>query len=66
MCVCVLCVSVCASVYGREYIYHHHHHHHHVALVARISLRPSLTTLPYRFIALGRSPGQHPVSSHSC
>ena len=42
-----------------------HHHHHHIALVARISLtlsRPSSLS----FIALGRSSGQHPVSSHSC
>ena len=38
------------------------HHHHHAALVARISLsrHSSLS-----FIALGRSSGQHPVSSHS-
>ena len=40
-------------------------HHHHIALVARISLtlfrHSSLS-----FIALGRSSGQHPVSSHSC
>ena len=40
-------------------------HHHHVVLVARISL-----TLSYHaslsFIALGRSSGQHPISSHSC
>ena len=42
-----------------------HHHHHHVALVARISLTLSrLSSLS--FIALGRSSGQHPVSSHSC
>ena len=44
---------------------HHHHHHHHIALVARISMtlfrHSSLS-----FIALGRSSGQHPVSSHSC
>ena len=42
-----------------------HHHHHHIALEARISLtlsrHPSLS-----FIALSRSSGQHPVSSHSC
>ena len=40
-------------------------HHHHIVLAARISLtfsrHPSLS-----FIALGRSSGQHPVSSHSC
>ena len=42
-----------------------YHHHHHVVLPARISLtlprHPSLS-----FIALGRSLGLHPVSSHSC
>ena len=27
---------------------------------------PSFATPPYRFIALGRSSGQQPVSSHSC
>ena len=40
-------------------------HHHHVALVARISLTLSRHT-SLSFIALGRSSGQHPVSSHSC
>ena len=40
--------------------HHHHHHHHHIALVARISLTLS------RHSSLGRSSGQHPVSSHSC
>ena len=44
---------------------HKHHHHHHVALVARIS--PTLSRhSSLSFIALGRSSGQHPVSSHSC
>ena len=42
-----------------------HHHHHHIVLAARISLtlfrHSSLS-----FIALGRSSGQQPVSSHSC
>ena len=42
-----------------------HHHHHHVALVARISLTLSRHSA-LSFIALGRSSGQHPVSSHSC
>ena len=42
-----------------------HHHHHHVALVARISLTLSHHS-SLSFIALGRSSGQHPVSSHSC
>ena len=43
----------------------HHHHHHHLALVARISLTLSRHS-SLSFIALGRSSGQHPVSSHSC
>ena len=43
----------------------YHHHHHHVALVARISLTLSRHS-SLSFIALGRSSGQHPVSSHSC
>ena len=45
------------------YIYHHHHHH--IALVARISLTLSRHS-SLSFIALGRSSGQQPVSSHSC
>ena len=45
--------------------YHHHHHHHHLVLVARISLTLSRHS-SLSFIALGRSSGQHPVSSHSC
>ena len=44
---------------------HHHHHHHHIVLVARISLTLSRHS-SQSFIALGRSSGQHPVSSHSC
>ena len=43
----------------------HNHHHHHVALVARISLTLTRNS-SLSFIALGRSSGQHPVSSHSC
>ena len=43
----------------------HHHHHHIVVLVARISLTLSRHS-SLSFIALGRSSGQHPVSSHSC
>ena len=39
--------------------------HHHIALVARISLTLSRHS-SLSFIALGRSSGQHPVSSHSC
>ena len=42
----------------------YHHHHHHIALVARISLILSRHS-SLSFIALGRSSGQHPVSSHS-
>ena len=40
-------------------------YHHHIALVARISLTLSRHS-SLSFIALGRSSGQHPVSSHSC
>ena len=42
-----------------------HYHNHHVALVGRISLNLSRHS-SLSFIALGRSSGQHPVSSHSC
>ena len=53
-------------VYIYIYIYIYiYHHHHHVALVARISLTLSRHS-SLSFIALGRSSGQHPVSSHSC
>ena len=45
--------------------FQHHHHHHHLALVARISLTLSRHS-SLSLIALGRSSGQHPVSSHSC
>ena len=41
------------------------HHHHHIVLAARISLTLSRHS-SLSFIALGRSSGQHPVSSHSC
>ena len=44
---------------------HSNHHHHHIALVARISLTLSRHS-SLSFIALGRSSGQHLVSSHSC
>ena len=44
---------------------HHHHHHHHLVLAARISLTLSRHS-SLSFIALGRSSGQQPVSSHSC
>ena len=42
-----------------------YHHHHHVALVVRISLTRSRHS-SLSFIALGRSSGQHSISSHSC
>ena len=52
-------------IYIYIYISDNHHHHHHIVLAARISLtlfrHSSLS-----FIALGRSSGQQPVSSHSC
>ena len=41
------------------------HHHHHIVLAARISLTLSRHS-SLSFIALGRSSGQQPVSSHSC
>ena len=47
------------------YIYIYHHHHHHIVLAARISLTLSRHS-SLSFIALGRSSGQQPVSSHSC
>ena len=43
----------------------HRGHHHHIVLVARISRSLSRHS-SLSFIALGRSSGQHPVSSHSC
>ena len=43
----------------------HHHHHHHIVLAAQISLTLSRHS-SLSFIALGRSSGQQPVSSHSC
>ena len=49
-----------AARYIYIYIYHHH-----VVLVAPISLTLS-RHFSLSFIALGRSSGQHPVSSHSC
>ena len=41
------------------------YHHHHIVLAARISLTLSRHS-SLSFIALCRSSGQHPVSSHSC
>ena len=52
--------------YKEEYSYlKGHHHHHHIVLAARISLTLSRHS-SLSFIALGRSSGQQPVSSHSC
>ena len=58
-------VEVGKPVFKTASMHHHHHHHHHVALVGRISLTLSRHS-SLSFIALGRSSGQHPVSSHSC
>ena len=66
---CENCRFLCLIAHGYlmscVYEYHHHHHHHHIVLVARISLTISRHS-SLSFIALGRSSGQHPVSSHSC
>ena len=53
---------LCKYIYT---IYIYHHHHHHIVLAARISLTLSRHS-SLSFIALGRSSGQQPVSSHSC
>ena len=55
---CVICFT--SSFY--DYI---SNHHHHIVLAARISLTLSRHS-SLSFIALGRSSGQKPVSSHSC
>ena len=52
-------------IYLIKYKYIYIYHHHHVALVARISMTLSRHS-SLSFIALGRSSGQHLVSSHSC
>ena len=57
------CIHFILCLYHLER--YHHHHHHHIVLVARISLTLSRHS-SLSFIALGRSSGQHPVSSHSC
>ena len=49
----------------RIYIYIYIYIYHHIPLVARIFLTLSRSS-SLSFIALGRSSGQHPVSSHSC
>ena len=65
--------SMYVCVYEYIYIFWQHFfvkinfikHHHHLVLVARISLTLSRHS-SLSFIALGRSSGQHPISSHSC
>ena len=52
-----------AKNFFRTHIYIYHHHH--IVLAARISLTLSRHS-SLSFIALGRSSGQQPVSSHSC
>ena len=63
-----LSLSLSLSIYIYSHIYVQTHicinHHHHIALVARISLTLTRHS-PLSLIALGRSSGQHPVSSHS-
>ena len=61
LCLCMWCCSR-IHIYACLRMYKHHHH---IALVARISLTLSHHS-SLSFIALGRSSGQHPVSSHSC
>ena len=45
---------------------HHHHHHHHLSCWQHGIFPDPLSPLLLSFIALGRSSGQQPVSSHSC
>ena len=56
--------NICINI-DKKILYIYIYHHHHIALVARISLTLSRHS-SLSFIALGRSSGQHPVSSHSC
>ena len=69
MCVCVwmsVCVCMgCSCILLCVYVWVMYHHHHHIVLAARISLTLSRHS-SLSFIALGRSSGQQPVSSHSC
>ena len=61
-------VSNCLELYwqlSRTRTQLNYHHHHHIVLAARISLTLSRHS-SLSFIALGRSSGQQPVSSHSC
>ena len=52
-------------IYNGNSSYNNNNNNNHIALVARISLTLSRHS-SLSFIALGRSSGQHPVSSHSC
>ena len=71
ICVCIVnvyfCVhSKCTSIYTPTHAFIYIiYHHHHIVLAERISLTLSRHS-SLSFIALGRSSGQHPVSSHSC
>ena len=56
--------NVTSKSFTTDFIYIYHHHHH-VVVVAQISLTLSRHS-SLSFIALGRSSGQHPLSSHSC
>ena len=58
-------IQLSVSLLSTFFFHAHIYHHHHIALVARISLTLSRHS-SLSFIALGRSSGQHPVSSHSC
>ena len=55
-------IENCCQIFGRWEMYHRQHH---IVLAARISLTLSRHS-SLSFIALGRSSGLHPVSSHSC
>ena len=61
---CHIYTHICARAHTYTHVHTYIYHHHHVALVARISL-PLSHHSSLSFIALGRSSGQHPVSSHS-
>ena len=70
----LICTHTIAYMYTHSFSHSFHTHtqyiyiyiyHHHIALVARISLTLS-RHCSLSFIALGRSSGKHPVSSHSC
>ena len=58
-------VTIRPSAVDSVYVVLTYIYHHHIALVARISLTLSRHS-SLSIIALGRSSGQHPVSSHSC